>query len=66
MGGQKILPPEGALIGDNAVFEIPRDERTRVASRSGKDFTLVFQWGDTEPLLSFKLVFTGGCDLLVP
>jgi hypothetical protein len=66
MGGQKILPPEGALIGGDAVFAIPRDERTRVAGRSGKDFTLVFQWADTEPLLSFELTFTGGCELDVP
>jgi hypothetical protein len=63
MGGQKILPPDGASIDTDAAFQIPRDERTRVAARSGKDFTLVFQWADTEPLLSFQLVFAGGCDL---
>jgi len=65
MGGEKILPPEGAAIGD-AAFEIPRDGRTRVAARSGKDFTLVFQWAETEPLLSFELTFTGGCTLRFP
>jgi hypothetical protein len=65
MGGEKILPPEGSAIGNDASFKIPRDERTHVAARSGKDFTLVFEWADVEPLLSFQLIFTGGCELHV-
>ena len=66
VGSQKILPPEGASIGGDAAFAIPRDERTRVASRSGKDFTLVFTWSDVDPLLRFDLTFSGGCELHVP
>ncbi|MCX6070657.1 MAG: hypothetical protein NTU91_07335, partial [Chloroflexi bacterium] len=66
MGGEKILPPDGASIDSDAIFKIPSDERTRVAARSGKDFTLVFWWADAEPLLSFELTFTGGCTLQVP
>jgi Protein kinase domain len=66
MGGEKILPPEGETIGGGEAFAIPRDERTRIAGGSGKEFTLVFKWGDVDPLLRFDLTFTGGCDLRVP
>jgi hypothetical protein len=66
MGGQTILPPPGVLITGQAVFSIPRDERTHVADQGGKDLTLVFTWPEIDPLLRFDLVFTGGCALSVP
>jgi hypothetical protein len=66
MGGQRILPPSDQAIGDDAAFTVPRDERTTIAAGSAKDFTLVFEWANVEPLLSFQLTFTGGCELHVP
>ncbi len=66
MGGQRILPPEGETIGGGAAFAMPRDERTRIAGGSGKDFTLLFTWSDVDPLLRLDLTFTGGCELRVP
>jgi len=66
MGGQTILPPAGFSITGDAAFSIPRDERTRVADQSGKDFTLIFTWPEIDPLLRVDLVFTGGCTLSVP
>jgi hypothetical protein len=65
MGNEKILPPPDQVIGDDVNFTVPRDERTTIAAGSAKAFTLVFEWADTEPLLSFQLIFTGGCELSV-
>jgi len=66
MGGQRILPPPDQAIGDDTAFTVPRDERTTIAAGSAKDFTLVFEWANVEPLLAFQLTFTGGCELHVP
>ncbi|MCJ7677231.1 MAG: serine/threonine protein kinase [Anaerolineales bacterium] len=65
MGNGRILPPPGQVIGGDVNFTVPRDERTTIAAGSAKAFTLVFEWADTEPLLSFQLIFTGGCELSV-
>jgi hypothetical protein len=66
MGGQQILPPPDQVISAEAAFTVPRDERTTIAAGSAKAFTLIFKWADVEPLLSFHLAFTGGCELHVP
>jgi serine/threonine-protein kinase len=64
MSGEKILPPGDEVISDMAAFRLPRDERTTIRAGASKPFSLVFAWQDVEPLLSFRLVFAGGCELL--
>jgi hypothetical protein len=64
MSGEKVLPPGDQVISDMAAFTLPRDERTTIRAGASKPFSLVFEWQDVEPLLSFRLVFTGGCELL--
>ncbi len=51
------------MISDMSAFKLPRDERTTIPAGTSKSISLVFTWGDVEPLLSFRLVFTDGCEL---
>ncbi|MBM3122289.1 MAG: serine/threonine protein kinase [Chloroflexi bacterium] len=64
IGGEKVLPPGDQVISDMSAFTLPRDERTTIRAGASKPFALVFEWQDVEPLLSFRLIFTGGCELL--
>lgn len=64
MGGDRVLPPVDQAISDMSAFTLPLDERTTIPAGASKPFSLVFKWQDVEPLLSFRLIFTGGCDLL--
>ncbi len=64
MGGEKVLPPGDQVISDRMAFTVPRDERTTIPAGASKPFALVFEWQNVEPLLSFRLTFTGGCELL--
>jgi hypothetical protein len=64
MSGEKVLPPGDQVIDDQTAFTVARDERTTIRAGASKPFALVFEWQDVEPLLSFRLVFTGGCELL--